>query len=204
MERTRRLASLVMMSCILLPGAALAQTAKGTDQALDSRIERRIHASPTLRDDQIQVAVDNGVVTLTGRALSAAHSARAEALARVRGVTRVDNRIKIDPSLAHRAPRDGHDADAEDEKGAVAATKDAAGTVADAVTDAWIITKLHAEFLNEAALKDSRIHVRSDHHIVTLRGTVVSAAGRARAVQLAKTTKGVAQVVDTLTIGPKR
>lgn len=204
METPRRLALLVLMSWLLLPGAAPAQTVKGTDQALASRIEGRIRASPTLRDDQIQVAVDRGVVTLTGRARSAARSARAEALARVRGVTRVDNRIRIDPSLARRAPRDGHDTAAEDEKGAVEATRDAAGNVTDAVTDAWIVARIHAAFHDEAALKDSRIHVRSDHHIVTLKGTVASEAGRARAVQLAKTTKGVAQVVDTLTIGQKR
>jgi osmotically-inducible protein OsmY len=40
--------------------------------------------------------------------------------------------------------------------------------------------------------------------VVTLKGTVASAAGKARAEEIAKTTKGVTRVVNTLTIGPKK
>ena len=52
-------------------------------------------------------------------------------------------------------------------------------------------------------LKNSDINVDSDNHIVTLKGTVMSAAGRAEAVSIAKNTEGVHAVVDHLTIGPK-
>jgi osmotically-inducible protein OsmY len=40
--------------------------------------------------------------------------------------------------------------------------------------------------------------------VVTLKGTVASAAGKARAEEIAKTTKGVKRVNNTLTIGPKK
>jgi osmotically-inducible protein OsmY len=39
---------------------------------------------------------------------------------------------------------------------------------------------------------------------VTLKGTVTSAAGRARAAEQAKEVEGVHRVVNQLTIGPKK
>ena len=42
------------------------------------------------------------------------------------------------------------------------------------------------------------------NHVVTLKGTVASTAGKARAEQIAKTTKGVNSVVNTLVIAPKK
>lgn len=208
MVSLRGMTALVVMAAGLMPAAAAAQTASGSDKAIASRIEGRLKAAPTLKRDHITVAVADGVVTLTGRVGTAVQSARAAALSKVAGVKRVDNTLKIDPVLA-RSPRrpeqhEQSETAAEASPGAAAATTEAAGSVADAVTDAWIVTKLHADFVNEPTLKDSDIHVESSHHIVTLSGTVLTAAGRARAVQIAKTTSGVSQVVDTLTIGPKR
>ena len=55
------------------PPAALAQAAsaataaKVDDGALKTRIQSRIKSSATLKDTDVDVAVDNGVVTLTGR-----------------------------------------------------------------------------------------------------------------------------------------
>jgi len=91
-------------------------------------------------------------------------------------------------------------------------TKDAGDTAADktkaamsktgeAITDAWITTKVKADFVNEDTLKGSDINVDTNNHIVTLKGTVKSSAGRDRAVQIAKTTNGVTRVVDQLVIG---
>ncbi len=207
MTSGRWIVAFVVMTAALLPPAVLAQTASGTDKALASRIEGRLKASPTLKHDHLTVAVDKGVVTLTGRVGSAAQSTRAAALAKVRGVSRVDNHLRIDPALAHGTKDgdgrpDGAAADAA--KGAAVATKEAAGSVAGAVTDAWIVTKLHAEFVNEPLLKGSDIHVESDRHVVTLSGTVESAEGRTRAARIARTTNGVTQVVNTLTVGSKR
>jgi osmotically-inducible protein OsmY len=82
-------------------------------------------------------------------------------------------------------------------------SKDAGASIGEAVTDAWITTKLKADFVNEATLKGSDINVDTNNHVVTLKGTVASAAGRTRAAQIAKTTKGVRSVVNTLTVAPK-
>ena len=72
------------------------------------------------------------------------------------------------------------------------------------INDAWITTKVKTNFVNEDVLKGSDINVDSNNHVVTLKGTVPSAAGRARAVALAKSTKGVKRVVDALTIAPAK
>jgi len=45
--------------------------------------------------------------------------------------------------------------------------------------------------------------VDTNDHVVTLKGTVASEAGRARAKEIAKTTKGVDRVVDQLVISAK-
>ena len=83
-------------------------------------------------------------------------------------------------------------------------TKDGAVKVGDEVTDAYLISKLNTDFVNEDTLKGSNINVDSDNQVVTLKGTVMSEAGRARALAIAKGTKGVKRVIDNLTIGPKK
>lgn len=207
MRSVNRLAAAAMIgAALLLPAPARAQPGKGTDRALDARIEARMKSSPLLRQDRIDVRVENGVVTLSGKVASAAHSARAAALARVPGVARIDNRLEVDPSLARRGTRRSGADRAGDAPaaGAGARTKEAADAVADSVSDTWIVAKIKADFVHEDLLEGSDIHVDADRRIVTLKGTVPTAAGRARAVQIAKTTKGVAQVVDALTVGAKR
>jgi len=206
--------ALVITGLALAPSAAMAQAPKVDDSTLDNRIEELIKASATLKHADIDVSVENGVVTLKGKVPSAAHRTRAGSLAKIAGVTRVDNQIEVDTTLAHKADKAMDKAESKTDKAvdktkdavgtAGAKTKDVAGDVADAVTDAWIITKLKADFVNEDTLRGSDINVDSDNHVVTLKGTVVTAAGRARANQIAKTTKGVSRVIDALTIGPKK
>jgi hyperosmotically inducible protein len=94
-------------------------------------------------------------------------------------------------------------------------SKDGAETVADktkqgvsktgeAITDTYINTRVKTEFIGQDLLKDSDIKVDTNDHVVTLSGTVMSAAGRDKAIALAKTVDGVHSVVDNLTIGPKK
>ena len=72
------------------------------------------------------------------------------------------------------------------------------------ITDAWITTRVKSKFVGEDLLKGSDINVDTNDHVVTLKGTVMSAAARARAVEQAKEVEGVQKVVDLLTIGPKK
>lgn len=222
------IAALAIAALALSPSVARAQaapTAKTTqkvaDSTLDNRVEARLKADATLKNLSIDVAVDNGVVTLTGTVHSAIQRSRAETLARIRGVARVENKLDVTAATTGAAEKDKKTMEKAGEKTgktmdkaaakaektmdkAVDKTKSGASEVGEVVTDAWITTALHTKFVDEDTLKGSDINVDTNNHVVTLKGTVATAAGRARAVEIAKTTKGVSRVIDTLTIGPKK
>jgi hyperosmotically inducible protein len=282
----------------LAPQAALAQssstagttTAKADDSTLKSRIETRLKSNAALKGDDIDVDVDNGVVTLTGTVHSAAQSTQAGTLAKVAGVTSVNNKLTVDSKTTRAIDKAGDKTDeamdkagdkadktmdtaaaktdkatdkaaaktdkatdkaaaktdqaadksasaaqkagnkteevlekagikVEDDGKSTTATTGTTGTTGKPATtkgkdevidvdaninDAWITTKVKTNFVDEDLLKGSDINVDSNNHVVTLKGTVTSAAGRARAVALAKSTKGVTRVVDALTIAPAK
>ncbi len=200
----------------LAPLPALAQVAKVDDSAaIKTRIETRLKASASLKGDDIKVEADNGVVTLTGTVRSQAERNRAAQLATVTGVTRVENKLDIksetaagkEPSIGDKtADKTGKivDKTVDVSKTAASKTKDAAVSAGEAITDTWILTKVKADFIGEDALKGSDINVDVKDHVVTLKGTVASAAGRARAIEISKTTKGVTRVLDNLTIAPAK
>jgi hyperosmotically inducible protein len=71
-----------------------------------------------------------------------------------------------------------------------------------AIKDGWLVMKVHSEFVNEDVLNGSNIDVDVKAGVVTLQGTVPSAAARARALELAKKNDGVKSVVDQLKIAP--
>jgi osmotically-inducible protein OsmY len=83
-------------------------------------------------------------------------------------------------------------------------TEDGLSKTGEVITDAWITTRVHARFVDESLLKDSDVSVDTDDHVVTLKGTVMSKNGRARAASVALHTEGVRRVVNQLTIGPKQ
>ena len=80
--------------------------------------------------------------------------------------------------------------------------KQQAKDTGNAITDSWITMKVHSQFIPEDALEGSDIDVDTNAGVVTLNGTVVSDAGRARAVAIAKATDGVKNVSDKLRIAP--
>ena len=83
-------------------------------------------------------------------------------------------------------------------------TKDGLSKTGEVMTDAWVTTRVHARFVDEELLKDSDINVDTAKHVVTLKGTVMTRAGRAKAASVAMGTEGVRRVSNRLTIGPKR
>jgi hyperosmotically inducible periplasmic protein len=82
-------------------------------------------------------------------------------------------------------------------------TEDGLSKTGEVMTDAWITTRVNQRFVSEKLLKDSNINVDTSKHVVTLKGTVMGPAGRARAATVARKTEGVRRVVNQLTIGPK-
>ena len=188
-------------------GAAAPQagTPPASDKVLDSRIEQRIHKDPSLKKHNIDVSVDGGVATLTGTVATEGERTKANQLATIKGIARVDNRIVVDRGAATTGT--AGTAKARTKEGAekvVDKTKEGFSKTGEVITDAWITTRVKSKFVGEDLLKGSDINVDTNDHVVTLKGTVMSAAARARATEQAKEVEGVHKVVDRLTIGPKK
>ena len=149
-----------------------------------------------LSGSNIDVDVKDGMVTLQGSVPNEA--AHAKALAIVKGADGVKGvtdqlRIAPDTDLTKASDKANNAAD----KAADASAK--AGRKAD---DGWIKSKIYAQYMNEwtAVLDDSDIDVVVDKGVVTLKGTVKSAAAKTKAVSIAKGTDGVKSVKDLLTV----
>ena len=206
---------------------AAVPTAAALTEDLEDRIERRIHDDSTLSRMDIKVSVSGDVVKLTGTVATIAERTRAAELAKISGVSRVDNQLVVDPDhatsrkidRAAEKTKSGADKAVDKtkegvEKGvdkskegiATGAEKSASGLrkAANEVTDAFILTSVKTRLFGDDALKGSDINVDCDARVVTLKGTVPSEAARRRAIELAQKTDGVDRIVDRLTIGPKK
>jgi len=214
----------VVAALIAVPApmrAAMPQATASADHNLDERIEKRLDTS-TLKKYNVKVSVTNGVATLTGTVATEADRAKATQLATIPGISRVENQLIVDLSAPtgtagtmKAKAKEGAEKTKEGAEKVGEKTKSGAEKVADktkeglsktgeVITDGWITTRVKSKFVGEDLLKDSDINVDTNDHVVTLRGTVMSAAGRARAVEQAKEVEGVHKVVDHLTIGPKK
>jgi hyperosmotically inducible protein len=217
---------IMLLGGLAIAVAATAGAAFADDNQAENRIEARFHQDTRLKADDVKVDVDNGVATLKGKVATQAERARAERLARVSGVSRVENKIEIDTGVAkdraedkaraekkrvdQRADREKDRIDAQEERtkehidqhGKTPTHPTTAGktdTAGDEVTDSWITTKVKSQYFGADALKGSDISVDTDHNgVVTLTGTVPNEVARARAVEMAQHTKGVRRVVDSL------
>jgi osmotically-inducible protein OsmY len=213
--------------------AAAPQTTAVTpaDSSLDKKIEKKLHES-TLRKYNIHVDVENGVARLTGTVPTEADRRKAAQLATMPGVARVDNQLVVDLDAGRTQGTTGSTVEKGAEKtkeglnkavdktkeGAEKGwekTKEGASTAADksaeglskageVITDTWIKTRVKSKFIDEDLLKNSDITVDVNDHVVTLSGTVMSDAGRARAIAQTKEVEGVRQVIDKLKVAPKK
>lgn len=205
-KRSAGLRRLVLVSaalCLLTPAALLAQKPAPPDkqdrkagaQITDGWITMKIHAQYVTEDaldgSDIDVDTTNGQVTLNGTVRTEAGRARAVSIAKATdGVKGVNDKLRI-------AKGDDTAAAAKE------AGREAAGAVKQGgrrVNDGWIKSKIYSQFLTEDALDDSDIDVDVKAGVVTLNGTVASAAGRTRAVAIAKATDGVKDVKDSLKV----
>lgn len=83
-------------------------------------------------------------------------------------------------------------------------TGQAAQDVMANVTDAAITSAVKTKFLGDTKVSGLNINVDTQNHVVTLTGPVHSAAEKAEAIRLARTTTGVHRVVSKLTIEPAK
>lgn len=183
----------------------------------DAWLVMKVHSEMVDEDvldgSNIDVDVSNGVVTLQGTVPSEAGRRRAIAVAKANdGVKSVVDQLKIAPARGHnmagKVDRAEDKAERAADKTARAGEKAADKTVSvtkrtgRAIDDGWIKSKIYAQYLADwnTVLDDSDIDIDVDNNVVTLNGTVKSAAAKAKAVATAKATDGVKSVRDNLKV----
>ena len=193
------------------------------DAWITTQVQAKYFGDSIVKGRNIDVDTTSGVVTLTGEVSSVAERQRAIAKAKeVDGVTRVVDRLTIGRGekgtagdrAAEKADKAADKADkaAGKTKAKADAAKDKAEAKADKaddkadrlgneISDAWITTKVQSKYYLDTDIKGLQIDVTTNGGVVTLTGKVANAAERQKALGLAKSTDGVKQVIDKLTIG---
>jgi osmotically-inducible protein OsmY len=175
--------------------AALTIGCSETDAGLTTKVKSKMMADDTVKAYQIDVDTSDKVVTLTGTVDSMAAKEQALALTReTEGVMSVVDNITVSAraeATTGESLRDMTD-EAADKVG------DAASRAGETITDAAITTAVKAKLLADPNVSGLKIDVDTADGIVTLTGTVNSAAEREIAVRLARSTDGVKRVESRL------
>lgn len=197
----------------LLGAAAIALTAvacSSTDPGLTTAVKSKFAADDTVKAYKIDVDTKEGVVTLNGAVDTAAARARAVELARgTDGVRDVVDQMTVTPGvtpttgvddrLQGEAKEEAREADARTDE-AQRKAGDATDRAGSAVGDAALTTKVKAKFLADDDISGLKIDVDSSNGVVTLTGTVSTAAEKALALKVAKSTEDVKSVVDRIKV----
>ncbi|HTL46382.1 MAG TPA: BON domain-containing protein [Vicinamibacterales bacterium] len=148
---------------------------------ITTKIQAKYFANPSLKPWNIDVTtMSDGSVTLNGSVDTDSARAEAERIARgTEGVNNVDNRLRV--AGANATP---------------------GSTPQQAITepDAWLTAKVQSKFFGSDLVKGRDINVDTTDGVVTLSGTVDSPTERDEADALARSTNGVKDVHDNLTV----
>lgn len=200
-----------------------------TDPGVTTAVKAKLAADDTVKVYRIDVDTQDKVVTLKGEVDTAAARTRAVELAKgTAGVRDVVDQLTVQAGVT---PPGGLDdvaqaktddaqkkaGDAADRAGEAVATAgrkagdaadkagdkigDAASKTAEATADAAVTAKVKTKFLADSSIAGLKIDVDTKDNVVTLSGTVSSAAEKRRAVEVARDTDGVKSVVDRLKVG---
>jgi len=194
-------ALLLLGICVV---AASAQSTAGAKTAIsDSWVTTQIYAKFFVDRDikarNLTVHTERGVVTLSGAVESSTERGRAVSTAKsVDGVKQVVDKLSLVP--AGQAQSGAAGAASRQAESIKEHAKTAADRVGKQISDALVTTKVQAMFYLDREVKAADIDVTTHDAVVTLTGTVDSDAVRKKAVDDARSTDGVKQVVDKLTV----
>ncbi len=158
------------------------------DAWLTAKIQSKYFLDGEVKGHEINVNTNNAVVTLQGSVENEAQRRQAVALARnTEGVKDVVDRLTIEP-----AERTGAAAGADRQQKATDPDMKR--------PDEWVTMKVQSKYFLDTTVKGRKIDVDTKSGVVTLTGTVGTAAEKQQAEQLAKDTEGVTRVVNQLKV----
>jgi hyperosmotically inducible protein len=146
-----------------------------SDSAITAKVKAKLMEDNQVKSSHIKVVTTNGVVTLTGRAMtSESKSAAVELAEGVNGVKSVDDELTIGSRTASS-------------HGAVANTEIEG-------SDTWITTKVKSKIMADSMSRGFDVHVETTNGVVILRGTLANHDAIAHVKDLAETVDGVKSV----------
>lgn len=159
------------------------------DATITGSVKSALLADSRTQGFDINVDTARGVVTLNGGADSqAAKNAAGQLAANAAGVVRVDNRLVVAADGTYRRQA----ANTETASGRV---RDALSDTGETIDDAWITSKVKSQFLADANIKGLNITVETNNNVVTLSGIAQTSQNRQRAIDIARATQGVRDVM---------
>lgn len=145
------------------------------DAILAATVKSKLLWNSNTRGLDIQVRSENGAITLSGQAQTAAAKELAgELAANTDGVREVFNHLSISTA----------DSTSSEVQTAVQEARED-------ISDAWITSKVKASFLYSRNLDGLNIEVNTQDGLVTLRGKVLSNAEKRMAMDIARNIRGV-------------
>jgi osmotically-inducible protein OsmY len=173
------------------------------DARIKEAIKQNFLADEKLSSANIDVEVDEGVVTLKGKALGRAEADRAiELVKNVSGVVRVENKLEIDTMITNSDVEErleNKQESLEELKDQTEPKRDL-GTVID---DATITADVKMKFAKDDVVRAYKIDVDTKNGEVLLSGEVKSELEARRAIELARTAEGVKEVKSVLVVKPE-
>ena len=164
--------------------AAISLSACATpDLVVTGKIKAKLAADEVVRPYQIEVATNNGEVTVTGNVDSQEAKDRTLDLAKnTSGVTNVVDMIAV------RTAATSGDAPEPDR------------TVGEHIDDAVITARVKSRLLEDPVVKGTNIDVDTRAGVVFLTGSARNETEKQTAIQLAKNTQGVKEVQANITV----
>jgi len=175
MTRVRGMVAIALFG-MLTAGTVRAEQVSGREAMNQTaEIQARLHKDPDLKNNQVDVSVDNGIATLKGTVDTEAEKANASRLAMVKGVIGVQNQLDV---------------------GSVG--------VKQTFSDSAITAKIKSKMAEHRISSFTDVSVTTNNGVVTLTGSVPNEQVRAEALQAARSADGVTRVENDLTIAPRK
>jgi len=190
-----------------------------SDAGITTAVKSKMAADDTVKASEINVDTHNHVVTLNGTVGSNAERERAVMIARnTNGVNSVIDDLRVGPvatsgsadrdadrdrdysESAKQTARDAKEKTETTAHDAKVKSEQAADKTGEVLSDAAITSAVKTKFLAEPGVPGTSINVDTNNHVVTLTGTVKSKAEAAKAMAIARDTKGVKRVVNHLKV----
>ena len=185
----------------LCASAAFVVGCSQSDAGITASVKSKLASDDLVKARQIDFDTMDHVVTLNGTVHTAEEEAQALQIARAtEGVTSVVDNIDVRGGMDGSAPTSGSAESMSPMGGDAAGSMTGTGAAA---ADEELEARVKAAIEADNSLKDQPVTVEANNGVVTIGGTVDSAAAKTKAAEVAGDVTGVSRVDDNVTVSAK-